>query len=131
MTKRKERARLDNLAHKETVNVAKRYRLRTGALEVIEQAGKLHAQQSRAIQIATEIMWRFTGEVKVPESISETPLTAKTYKLPHRTVGIIEALAKEYSCTLGEVLSLCAAVLLPDVKLAERFGDVPPKRPGH
>jgi hypothetical protein len=32
-------------------NVAKRYKLPEAALEVIEKAGKIHGQQSRAIQV--------------------------------------------------------------------------------
>lgn len=132
VNKAKELRRLNRLKRApeghQSRNIAKRYKLHQGALEIIEQAGKLHAQQSRAIQIAVEIMWRFPGEVKVPASILETPLTAKTYKLPQRTVGVIQALAREYSCTFGHVLALCAAVLEPDVKAAERWGDIPPRK---
>jgi hypothetical protein len=104
VNKTKETQRLENLSHDEAVNEAKRYKLPQAALEIIKQAGKIHAQQSRAIQIAIEIMWRTPGEIEVPESMRTSPLVGKTYKLPRRTVALIEALAKEYQCTLGNVL---------------------------
>ncbi|MGA2425047.1 MAG: hypothetical protein ABSG07_13675 [Terriglobales bacterium] len=39
-------------------NLAKRYKLSEAALTIIEKAGKIHGQQSRAIQIAVEIIYR-------------------------------------------------------------------------
>ena len=66
---------------------------------------------------------------RVPESILNTPLPAKSYKLLPRTIAIIDALAREYNCTLGHVLSLCAAVLSPDMKAAEKWGEIPMWRP--
>jgi hypothetical protein len=45
--------------------------------------------------------------------IRNSPVTAKTYKLPHRTVSLIGALAHEYG-TQGNVLAAVAYVLTPD-----------------
>ena len=94
-------------------NLAKRYKLPEAALKIIERAGKIHGQQSRAIQVAVEILWRFYSPsvpVRIPESIFNSPLVGRTYKLPPRTVELIDALAGEYE-TRGKVLAACAAVL--------------------
>jgi len=94
-------------------NLAKRYRLPQAALKIIEQAGKIHGQQSRAIQVAVELLWDKVGWA-VPDSamspILDSPLTAKTYKLPPRTVSLIEALSHEYE-TQGKVLAAVAYML--------------------
>lgn len=55
---RKENERLKRLRGGHTTTVAKRYKLPERAIEIIEQAGKIHGQQSRAIQIAVEIIYR-------------------------------------------------------------------------
>jgi hypothetical protein len=77
-------------------NLAKRYKLPEAALKIIEKAGKIHGQQSRAIRVAVELLWDRTG-FAVPDSamsaILESPVTGKTYKLSPRTVSLIGALA--------------------------------------
>jgi len=73
-------------------SVAKRYKLTTAAAEIIDKAGQIHGQKSRAVQIAVEILWRTTGISKIPSAILQSPITARTYKLPHRTVDLIEVL---------------------------------------
>jgi hypothetical protein len=45
--------------------------------------------------------------------ILNSPLTGKTYKLPPRTVGLINGLAHEYG-TKGNVLAAIAYMLSPD-----------------
>jgi hypothetical protein len=97
-------------------SVAKRYKLTTAAAEIIDQAGQIHGQKSRAVQIAVEILWRTTRLGKIPSSILESPITARTYKLPYRTVSLIEKLAHEGSRTRGEVLAACAGLLVSDVE---------------
>ena len=101
-------------------NLAKRYKLPEAALKIIERAGKIHGQQSRAIQIAVEVIWR-TPEKNygAPAAILETPFTGKSYKLPPRTVRLIEILASKFG-TRGNVLAACAYLLLEDVKQAEK-----------
>jgi hypothetical protein len=99
-------------------SVAKRYKLTTAAAEIIDQAGRIHGQKSRAVQIAVEILWRTPGVGKIPSSILESPITARTYKIPGRTVSLIEALARQDSRTRGEVLAACAGLLASDVKEA-------------
>src|ERR1700692_4409344 len=88
-------------------NLAKRYKLPEAALSIIERAGKIHGQQSRAIQVAVELLWEQVGWA-VPDSamspILDAPFTGKTYKLPPRTVSLIEALSHEYG-TQGKVLA--------------------------
>jgi hypothetical protein len=106
----KESRRLDKLKD-ESRNVAKRYKLPEVALNIIEKAGKVHGQKSRAIQVAVELIWNSPGYlVNIPPSISESPQVGGTYKLPPRTVGLIEALGKEYG-TLGNALAACAVML--------------------
>jgi len=100
-------------------NVAKRYKLTEAAAEIIDEAGEVHGQKSRAVQIAVEILWRTTGLGKIPSSILESPITARTYKIPDRTVSLIEALAREGSRTRGEVLAACAGLLASDVEEAK------------
>ncbi len=94
-------------------NEAKRYKLPAEAVKPIEKYGKVHGQQSRAIQIAVEILWRVYSPsvpLRTPDSILNSPIVGKTYKLPPRTVHLIEALAGEYE-TRGKVLAACAALL--------------------
>jgi hypothetical protein len=108
----KETRRLDRLKD-ESRNVAKRYKLPEAALEIIERAGKIHGQQSRAIQVAVELLWHKVGWA-VPNNamsaILDSPVTGKTYKLPPRTVSLIEALSREYG-TQGKVLAAVAYML--------------------
>jgi hypothetical protein len=85
-------------------NVAKRYKLTSAAAEIIDQAGQIHGQKSRAVQIAVEILWRTTGLGKIPD----------------RTVSFIEALARKDSRTRGEVLAACAGLLASDVEEAKK-----------
>ena len=68
-------------------NLAKRYKLPEAALRIIEKAGKIHGQQSRAIQVAVELLWEKVGwavEDSAMSAILDSPLTGKTYKLPPR-----------------------------------------------
>ncbi len=94
-------------------NIAKRYKLPEAALKIIERAGKIHGQQSRAIQVAVELLWDKVGFM-VPDSalsvILDSPVIGKTYKLPPRTVSLIESLANEYG-TKGKVLAAIAYML--------------------
>ena len=102
-------------------SVAKRYKLTTAAAEIIDQAGRIHGQKSRAVQIAVEILWRTQRQLgKIPTDILQSPLTARTYKLPQRTVALIEALGREGSRTRGEVLAACAGLLASDVEEAKK-----------
>jgi hypothetical protein len=102
-------------------NIAKRYKLTTAAAEIIDQAGEVHGQRSRAVQIAVEILWRTQRQLgKIPSAILESPITARTYKIPDRTVSLIEALAREGSRTRGEVLAACAGLLVSDVEEAKK-----------
>ncbi len=95
-------------------NIAKRYKLTTAAAEIIDQAGEVHGQKSRAVQIAVELLWRTVGlVVDIPDAILQSPMTGRTYKLPQRTVMLIEALAheyREYGDTQGAVLAACYIV---------------------
>jgi hypothetical protein len=93
-------------------NLAKRYKLSEAALKIIEKAGKIHGQQSRAIQVAVELLWEKVGWApdSAMSAILDSPLTGKTYKLPPRTVSLIEALSHEYG-TQGKVLSAVAYML--------------------
>lgn len=109
-TMKREIRRLNKLKD-ESRNIAKRYKLPEAALNIIEKAGKIHGQKSRAIQVAVDLIWNSLGYlVNIPPSISESPQVGGTYKLPPRTVGLIEALGKEYD-TLGNVLAACAVML--------------------
>src|SRR6266568_122166 len=94
----------------ESRNIAKRYKLPETAAEIIERAGKIHGQQSPAIQVAVEILWRSHGPTDL-SGVMESPLIGKTYKLPPRTVGCIETLAEESGMTRGGVLAAVAKVL--------------------
>jgi len=107
-------------------NIAKRYKLTTAA-EIIDQAGEVHGQKSRAVQIAVELLWRNVGlVVEIPDAILQSPMTGRTYKIPERTVSLIEALAheyREYGNTHGAVLAACAVLLAPDVKEAKKWAE--------
>lgn len=85
------------------------------AVEIIEEAGRIHGQQSRAVQIAVEIIYR-TPERNwlAPNAIKDTSLVGKTYGLPQRTIKLIEILSKKYG-TRGNVLAACAALLESDL----------------
>ena len=94
-------------------NLAKRYKLPEAALKIIGKAGRVHGQQSRAIQVAVELLWDKVGYC-VPDSamqhILDSPVIGKTYKLTPRTVTLIEALSKDYG-TQGNVLAAVAYTL--------------------
>ena len=62
-------------------NLAKRYKLPEAALRIIEKAGKIHGQQSRAIQVAVELLWEKVGWApdSAMSAILDSPLTGKTY----------------------------------------------------
>ena len=102
-------------------NLAKRYKLPEAALKIIEKAGRVHGQQSRAIQVAVELLWDKVGYC-VPDSamqhILDSPVIGKTYKLTPRTVSLIEVLSHEYE-TQGNVLAAVAYMLSkPDPRAA-------------
>jgi hypothetical protein len=66
--------------------------------------------------IEDELLWNMPGWGVTDESMSHilnSPLTGKTYKLPPRTVGLINGLAHEYG-TKGNVLAAIAHMLAPD-----------------
>ncbi len=113
--KKKEDERLNKI-HGEAKNLAKRYRLPERAVEIIEQAAKIHGQQSRAIQIAVEVIYR-TPEKNwsASASISDTPSVGKTYGLPPRTVRLIESLTSKFG-TRGNFLAAVAGLLTEDLK---------------
>src|SRR5262249_48362652 len=101
--KKKEARRLGKLKREseshESRHIAKRYKLPEAAVALIEKAGTVHGQQSRAIQVAVELLWNMPGWGVSDEAMSHilnSPLTGKTYKLPPRTVGLINGLALEY-----------------------------------
>jgi hypothetical protein len=123
MTKAKERKRLDSMeqnpAEHERRSDAKTFKLPLTALKIFEHAGRVHGQQSRAIQIAVELLIRESK--RVPDTalsaIKNSPLTSKTYRLPPRTVEIIQAMVIQYG-TQGDVLAACAYLLAqPDPAL--------------
>jgi hypothetical protein len=94
-------------------NLAKRYKLPEAALKIIERAGKIHGQQSRAIQVAVELLWHNVAILvsdATMQSILDSPVIGKTYKLTPRTVTLIEALSKDYG-TQGNVLAAVAYTL--------------------
>lgn len=128
MNKKRQKRRLDALQG-EARNPAKRYKLPLRAVEIIEQAAKIHGQQSRAIQVAVEIIWRTVGkDYTAPPAILDTPLVGKTYGLTRRTIALIEALVREGYGTRGDVLAACAYLLELDVKTAEEWGEITPPR---
>ena len=110
MTKTTETRRLDRLAHSETANQPRRYKLPEAAADLIDKAGKTHGQKSRAIQIAVEILWQGYRRA-VPLVDSDSPIVGRSYKLPPRTLSCIERLAKDNALTQGQLLSAVANVL--------------------
>jgi hypothetical protein len=124
----KETRRLDKLKD-ESRNIAKTYKLPLAALRIIEKAGKIHGQQSRAIQVAVELLWDKIGYC-VPDSamqhILDSPVIGKTYKLTPRTVMLIESLSHEYK-TQGNVLAAIAYMLSkPDPRAGLSSAPGPP-----
>lgn len=120
LRKTKEKKRLSNLkreadAHP-SINTAKRYKLPEAAVEIIAKAGAVHGQQSRAIQVAVELIWwaskldEFYVTDDDTQFIRNTPLIGKTYKLPERTVALIDEMAPAIG-TLGKVMCAVAVVL--------------------
>jgi hypothetical protein len=117
MTETKERKQLDDLkrspAKHRRRSDAKTFKLPLAALKIIEKAGEVHGQQSRAIQVAVELLWHSVG-AGIPDAdmsaMKESALTIKTYRLPPRTVDLIQSLSHEYG-TQGNVLAACAYML--------------------
>lgn len=101
----------------ESVNTAKRYKLPEAAVEIIAKAGVVHGQQSRAIQVAVELLWwaqnleEFqTTDKDILRVLRSSPLTGKTYRLPERTVTLIGLMAPVMG-TRGNVMCAVAIVL--------------------
>jgi hypothetical protein len=96
-----------------SINTAKRYKLPEAAVELIAKAGAVHGQKSRAIQIGAELLWRSVEEY-VPDAdmkrILDTPVVGMTYKLPERTIHLIEVLVRDYG-TRGKVLAAIAYIM--------------------
>lgn len=118
VSKTTEIRRLEQLAHAETANLAKSYKLPERAADIFDRTAKVYGQKSRAIQVGVEILWRRPlmrkdgsfGLNVLPGAI-ETPLVARSYKLPPRTVELIETLSEMTGMTQGGVLCAVAAVL--------------------
>jgi hypothetical protein len=94
-------------------NEAKRYRLPAGAVDRIrDAASKWYGTQSRAIQVAAELLFRHPGDFRYPGELRKPATAAMTYKLDPRTIAILHHLAKtpEYG-THGRVLNACSCVL--------------------
>jgi hypothetical protein len=112
-----------------TESVARRYKLPEKAIELFVKAGAVHGNQSRAIQVGVELLWHSIGYGVTDEdikSITDSPLTGKTYMLPVRTVGLIDGLGKEYG-TLGRVMAAVAYLLSkPDPRKALTRMPLPP-----
>ncbi len=93
---------------------------------MLDEAGIVHGQKSRAVQIAVEILWRTQGSAgNIPEEILNGPLVSKAFKLPLRTISLIN------DRTLGNVLAACAVLLAADVKETkewERYWKGKPRR---
>jgi hypothetical protein len=112
-----------------SVNTAKRYKLPKAAVEITAKAGAVHGQQSRAIQVAVELIWYagFGVQESEMQHVLDSPLTGKTYKLPERTVALVTALTP-YG-TLGNVMAAVAEVLSridkPDTTPPKPFGKGP------
>lgn len=100
MTEMKERKRLDDLKRSPAEHArrtdAKTFKLPLAALKIIEKAGEVHGQQSRAIEVSVELLWHGVG-TRVPDAdmsaMKESAITAKTYRLPPRTIDLIQALS--------------------------------------
>ena len=80
VSKTKEARRLDKLKD-ESRNLAKRYKLPEAALTIIERAGRIHGQQSRAIQVAVELLWAKVGWA-VPDNAMSAILDSPTSSRP-------------------------------------------------
>jgi hypothetical protein len=73
------------------------------------------------VQIAVEILWRTQRRLgKISSDILGSSPTARTYKLPSRTITLIEKLALENGHTRGGVLAACAGLLASDVEEAKK-----------
>ena len=58
-------------------NIAKTYELPLAALKIIEKAGRVHGQQSRAIQVAVELLWHnlaVLGSDATMQNILDSPV---------------------------------------------------------
>lgn len=112
VTKTKETRRLDRLKD-ESRNVAKTYKLPLAAVKLIEKAGKIHGQQSRAIQVGVELLWHNAevGDISDDDlrAMASTQ-TSKTYKLTPRTIELISGLTPSFG-TLGNVMAAIAVTL--------------------
>jgi hypothetical protein len=76
-----ETRRLNKLTGAST-NIAKRYKLTTAATEIIDEAGQIHGQKSRAVQITVEILWRTQRRLR-PVLIRAARVRPSTPPLSH------------------------------------------------
>ena len=124
LRKKQEKKRLSNLKREAdehpSVNTAKRYKLPEAAVDIISKAGVIHGQQSRAIQIGAELLLRMKEGVSDDDmrTILDSPLIGKTYKLPERTIDIIQTIAP-FIGTRGRTLAAIAYLLSQPDPLTE------------
>jgi len=104
------------LGSKELKGRPKRYKIPREVERLISKYSHTYGTQSRAIQVAAEILYRNPAPVTIPIDLLTGPLIGKTYKLPPRAIDVIARLAKRYG-TLGNTLAACAVVLMdtPDL----------------
>jgi len=112
-----------------SVNTAKRYKLSEAAVEIIAKAGAVHGQQSRAIQVAAELAyWNapLGDDSQWQHIVLDSKLTGKTYKLPERTIALIEGMEPSFG-TLGNVMAYLAFVLT-QIEEPKLFGKSPMRK---
>ena len=91
--------------------VAKRYlSIPASAVKEIRKASRAYGSQSRAIQVATEILIRMKKRPLLPPE-SNSIVTSMTYKLIPRTIELIDELAGSVYTDKGQVFAACAEAL--------------------
>lgn len=103
-SERRPKTRNRELAHTE----AKRYRIPKDVIEAIQGLSPIYGSQGRALQFATELLWRMPN-APVPEGCSSD--SAMSYKLTPETIRKIDVLRERYGGNYGVVFAACVEIL--------------------
>jgi hypothetical protein len=90
--------------------VPKSYTLAFNSVLGIRHAAPDYGSQGRALQVASELLWRMRNPPSVASPDPKT-LTRMTYKLTPRTIRLIDELARTEYENAGQVIAACLKTL--------------------
>jgi hypothetical protein len=88
----------------------KTYNLPLSIILEIRKAASLYGSQGRALQVGSELLFRLTKPLSVPQA-DPASIRRRTYKLAPRTIAVIQKLSETEYEDQGQVLAACIKAL--------------------